>query len=127
MNIDVDRVGGDHGDPLLALLDATLSEKLAHLLAGAHRIADDRMLEVRHVHADLVRAAGFQAAFQRGVRAEAFAQAVMRDRVAPIVAQTPAADSIPKMLRLSFSTSVVRLRRKSPAALLRFHPVRSSA
>src|SRR3546814_13471759 len=42
--------------------------------------------QVRHVHADLVGAAGFQATFQRGVGTEALAQAVVGRRVAAVVA-----------------------------------------
>ncbi len=54
--------------------------------AAVLRIADQRMLHVRHVHADLVRAPGFEAAFDQGHRAEAFAHAVVGDRVAAILA-----------------------------------------
>jgi 23S rRNA pseudouridine1911/1915/1917 synthase len=39
------------------------------------------VLEVLHVHADLVRAPGFEAAFEQRVRAEPFAQAEVRDRI----------------------------------------------
>src|SRR3546814_18313153 len=49
-------------------------------------IADDRVLEVGHVHADLVGASGFQAALQCGVGVEALAQAVVGDRVAAVLA-----------------------------------------
>ncbi|MNV26972.1 hypothetical protein D3C71_1181040 [compost metagenome] len=54
--------------------------------AAIQLIADDRMTQVRHVHADLVGTAGFQAAFQRRVRAETLAQAVMGDRFLAVFA-----------------------------------------
>ena len=54
------------------------------------------MLEMRHVHADLVGAPGFQPAFEQRVRAEALAQAEMGDRIAAIVAHGHA-DAVARM------------------------------
>ena len=47
--------------------------------AAVHRIADQRMTDMRHVHADLMRASGFQTAFDQRVRAESLAHAIVRD------------------------------------------------
>src|SRR4029077_10782665 len=52
--------------------------------AAVLRIAEQRMAHVRHVHADLVRAARFEAAFDQRLRTKTLAHAIVRDRLAAI-------------------------------------------
>ncbi|MCW0424878.1 hypothetical protein NB713_002821 [Xanthomonas sacchari] len=54
--------------------------------AAVQRVADDGVLQVRHVYADLMGAAGLQAAFQGRMGAEALAQPVVGDGVAAVLA-----------------------------------------
>ena len=50
------------------------------------QVADDRVSRMGHVYADLVRATGFEPAFNQGHGAELLAHAEMGDRLAAILA-----------------------------------------